>query len=99
MLDRHGRRPYAGRVLGRPREIDLSVMEAGAVFSLRNFHFLFILIAIIAADMFGAWAVWSHSQTRELPTLVIGILSFLFGFALVVYLIWLVRKLNRAKIK
>lgn len=74
-------------------------MEPGAVFSLRNFHFVFILIAIIAADMFGAWTVWSYGRTREPLTLVIGILSFLFGFALVAYLIWLVRKLNRAKIR
>jgi hypothetical protein len=67
--------------------------------SLRNFHFVFILIVIVVADMFGAWAVWKYSQTQEMPTLVLGILSFIAGFALIGYAIWLVRKLEREKIE
>lgn len=54
---------------------------------------------MIASDMFGAWAVWSYSHEHDPLLLIVGILSFLFGFALVVYLIWLVRKLDRAKVK
>jgi len=67
--------------------------------SLRTFHFVFILIAMAAADMFGAWAVWSYSQTGDGPTLIAGILSFLVGFALIGYAIWVVRKLDKAKIE
>jgi len=67
--------------------------------SLRNFHFVFILIVIVVADMFGAWAVWKYSQTQEMTTLVLGILSFIAGFALIGYAIWLVRKLEREKIE
>ena len=69
------------------------------MFSLKGFHFLFILIAFVTADMFGAWALWSHHQTPDPLKLVVGVFSFLFGFALVVYAIWLVRKLDRANIK
>ena len=64
--------------------------------SLRTFHLVFVLIVFIAADMFGAWGVWSYQQTQEGLRLVVGILSFLFGFAVVGYTIWLVHKLDKA---
>jgi len=66
--------------------------------SLRTLHLLFILVAIIAADMFGAWAVWDHSRSNDVLTLIVGVLSFVFGFALIGYGIWVVRKFDRAKI-
>ena len=67
--------------------------------SLRTFHFVFILIAIGAADMFGAWAVWSYSQTHDGPTLIAEVLSFLVGFGMIGYAIRVVRKLEKAKIE
>jgi len=67
--------------------------------SLRTFHVVFILAAIIIADMFGAWAVWKHTQTHETALLVWGVVSFLIGFGMIGYAIWLVRKLDRAKIE
>ena len=66
--------------------------------SLRLFHFVFILIVIVAADMFGAWAMWQNSQTPSRSLVLFGTVSFLVGFALVGYAIWLVRKLDRAKL-
>ena len=69
------------------------------MFSLRTFHLLFILIAIVLTDMFGAWAVWDHSHTHDRMTLVWGVLSFLIGFALIGYGIWVVRKFDSAQVK
>lgn len=69
------------------------------MFSLRTFHLVFILIAIVMTDMFGAWAVWDHSRTHNLATLLCGVLSFLAGFALIGYAIWVVRKFDRTKIE
>ena len=67
--------------------------------SLRTIHLGFILVAIVAADMFGAWGVWEHSQTGDNAALVCGILSFLVGFGLIGYGIWVVRKLDRTRIE
>ncbi|MEK6799599.1 MAG: hypothetical protein AABZ12_11585 [Planctomycetota bacterium] len=66
--------------------------------SLRGFHLLFIIVVIVAADMFGAWGVYTHTQTGEDAALYVGILSFLGSFALIAYAIWLVRKLDRAHV-
>jgi len=67
--------------------------------SLRTIHLVFILIVFIAADMFGAWGVWSYQQTQEKLRLAAAILSFLFGFGVVGYTIWLVRKLDRTHVE
>lgn len=67
--------------------------------SLRTLHMVFILLVLIAADMFGAWAVYRYGQTHDTFTLIAGIFSFLVGFAVVVYVIWLMRKLDKSKIE
>lgn len=67
--------------------------------TLRKVHLLFILVIFIASDLFGAWCVASYSRSNERLALVIGILSFLFGFALAGYTIWLVHKLDQARIR
>ena len=67
--------------------------------SLRSTHCIFLLIIVIAADMFGGWAVYQHNQTGDLVTLSVGILSFLIGFAVIFYAIWLVRKLDKAHVE
>ena len=67
--------------------------------SLRLFHLVFVLIAIVATDMFGGWAVWEHARTHETATLIIGLASFAFGFVLIGYGLWVVRKFNRAQIQ
>lgn len=66
--------------------------------SLRSFHVVFILIAIVGADMVGAWAIWHYGVTREpwLPWLAAVVL--LGGLGLAGYAIWFVRKLDRAHI-
>jgi len=67
--------------------------------SLKSFHVVFILLAIIITDMFGAWGVWQYSQTDDTAALVWGIVSFAAGFLLIVYAVWFVRKLDRARIE
>ena len=69
------------------------------MFSLRGFHFFFLIVAIMAADMFGAWGVWSYRHSGDVAQLSVGVLSFVFGFALIGYALWLVRKLDRARIQ
>ena len=49
--------------------------------------------------MFGGWAVYQHNRTGDLLTLSVGVLSFLIGFAVIFYAIWLVRKLDKAHVE
>jgi hypothetical protein len=63
------------------------------------FHLVFVLVAIVATDMFGGWAVREHTQTHETATLIIGLTSFAAGFVLVVYGLWVARKFNQAQIQ
>ena len=69
------------------------------MFSLRMFHVIFMLVAIIITDLFGAWAVHQHTQTHEPMTLVLGVLSFLIGFGVIGYAIWFIKKLDRAHVQ
>lgn len=63
--------------------------------TLRTIHLIFILFAIVLADMFGAWAIY-HRALVEGPQLVlIGILSLLGGLALCWYAFAFVRKMDR----
>ncbi len=66
--------------------------------SLRSFHLTFILLAIVGADLFGAWAVWYYVQQKDAMILTLGIVSLLGGLGLIVYAIKLVRQLDRAHI-
>ena len=68
------------------------------MWSLRTFHLVFILIALVLTDMFGAWAIHEHSRTHETGTLVWGILSFAIGFGLIAYALLAVRKFDRSKL-
>ncbi len=68
------------------------------MWSLRTFHLVFILIALVLTDMFGAWAMHEHSRTHETGTLVWGVLSFAVGFGLIAYALLAVRKFERSKL-
>ena len=65
--------------------------------SLKTFHLVFIIIAIIAADMFGAWAIY-HRATLPGLTVALGILTLIGGLALTVYAFYFVRKAEREKL-
>jgi hypothetical protein len=66
--------------------------------SLRNFHLVFILIAILGADLFGLWSVWYFTQSNDVLILSMGIVSILGGLGLIWYAVRLVRRLDAAGI-
>ena len=66
--------------------------------SLKTLHLVFIIVAIIAADMFGAWAIWSFPITGNSLNLALGILTLVGGLALTVYAFYFVRKMEREKL-
>jgi hypothetical protein len=53
--------------------------------SLRAFHLLFVTASVLLAFGFGAWGIEAYSSRGEGGTLVLALLSFLFGTGLVVY--------------
>ena len=65
--------------------------------SLKTFHLVFIILAIIAADMFGAWAIW-HRATIDGLTLALGIATLVGGLVLTAYALFFVRKMDREKL-
>lgn len=67
--------------------------------SLRTFHLVFILFAIVGADLFGAWAIWHYTVNGDVWMLVLGILTILGGLGLIWYAFSFVRKLDEANIR
>ena len=67
--------------------------------SLKTFHLVFILFAIMGADLFGGWAIHDYRINGDLPTLMLGVLCILGGLGLTVYVIFLVRAMERAHIE
>lgn len=65
--------------------------------SLKNFHLVFILLVIVGADLFGAWAVWHHAREGDSVVLTLGILAVLGGFGLILYALKVVRELERTR--
>jgi len=66
--------------------------------SLRTFHLIFILFAIIGADLFGLWSISNYRETGDALILGMGIASFVGGFGLIVYVWQFVRRLDAANI-
>ena len=66
--------------------------------SLRWFHMLFLLVVMVMADLFGAWAIYFHGK-EDAVTLGMGILSLVTGLAIAAYVAWLVQKLDTAHVQ
>ncbi|MGB0714967.1 MAG: hypothetical protein ACPGXK_03760 [Phycisphaerae bacterium] len=60
--------------------------------SLKVIHFAFLMVAMIAADLLGIWGIRHYVQTRDVDSLVLGILAITAGLALIGYAIWFLRK-------
>jgi hypothetical protein len=60
--------------------------------SLKNFHFLFIGIALVITAGFGYWALRDFSLSRSLLMAVLGAVSLLCTIGLAFYLFWFIRK-------
>ncbi len=67
--------------------------------TLRGMHVFFVIVIILTTELFGAWGVWTYQSTGDILALTAGVLSFLAGFAVVVYAIWFVRKLDSANLQ
>lgn len=67
--------------------------------SLKGLHLIFLLIAIMGADLFGGWAIHEYNVTHEVLTLVLGIVSMAGGLGLAAYVLWFVRKAETAHLE
>jgi hypothetical protein len=67
--------------------------------SLRSFHLVFLLVAIVGADLFGAWAVWQYVEHKDGMILTLGIIAVLGGLGLIWYAFKLVRQLDQANVR
>ncbi|QSR89543.1 hypothetical protein [Methylacidiphilum caldifontis] len=66
--------------------------------SLRQFHLVFITLAILLFLTFGAWAIYSYFSSQELLYIGLGVGSFLLGILAVIYGVWFVLKMKKLKI-
>lgn len=64
--------------------------------SLRWFHLVFLLFAIMGADLFGGWALHEYFTANDRAMLGLGVVSLIGGLGLAGYVFWFVRKAERA---
>ena len=69
------------------------------MFSLRTFHLLFILFAIMGADLFAGWAVHEYRVNGNLAMLWLGIACLAGGLGLAAYVTRFVRMLDRMHVR
>lgn len=62
--------------------------------SLKTFHIFFVIVSVLCALGFGAWAVSDWMRTGRGGVLVLAILAFVAAAALVFYGLWFLRKLK-----
>jgi hypothetical protein len=59
---------------------------------------IFVLAAIVFAEMFGAWAIFHYPTTGDLVSLWLGIATLVGGLGLCGYAIHFVHKMDAAGI-
>jgi hypothetical protein len=62
--------------------------------SLKAFHVFFVIVSVLCALGFGAWAVNDYLRTGDGGVLALGVLSLAAAVALVWYGLWFLRKLK-----
>ena len=62
--------------------------------SLKAFHVFFVVLSVLCALGFGAWAVSDYLRTGNGAILALGVLGFAAAAALVWYGLWFLRKLK-----
>jgi hypothetical protein len=62
--------------------------------SLKGFHVFFVVVSVLFALGFGAWAIAEYARTGQGSVLALGILGFAAAVALVWYGLWFLRKLK-----
>ena len=63
--------------------------------TLRTFHLVFILCAMVVMDLLGAWGCWNYIQSQTTSFLILGIAGLVSGLALPGYGLFVVRKFDR----
>jgi len=64
--------------------------------SLRRFHEVFVLAAIVMAELFGAWAIYTFVETRDLLILGLGVFTLVGGVALCGYVMVFEREMTES---
>ena len=67
--------------------------------SLKTFHLVFILFAIMGADLFGGWAIHEYRINGDLETLLMGVFCIVGGLGLMGYVIHFMRSMQQAHIE
>ncbi|TMP99251.1 MAG: hypothetical protein E6L09_09875 [Verrucomicrobia bacterium] len=62
--------------------------------SLKAFHVVFVAASILLAFGFGVWSLLDYRDHGKIAELIGGIVSVLVGFALIVYVKAILRKLK-----
>ena len=62
--------------------------------SLKAFHVFFVVVSVLCAMGFGAWALFDYQRTGSGGILALGVLGFAAAAALVWYGFWFLRKLK-----
>jgi hypothetical protein len=62
--------------------------------SLRRFHEIFLLAAIVMADLFGAWTIRYYLDTGDVLTLILGIFTLVGGLVLCGYVLFFEREVT-----
>ena len=62
--------------------------------SLKAFHVFFVIVSVLCALGFGAWAIGDYLRTGSSGALVMAILGFIAAGALIWYGFWFLRKLK-----
>ena len=60
--------------------------------SLKSFHIFFIVLSVILAGGFGYWGLAISPSTLDR---LLGVLSIVSGIALVIYLVWFLKKIKK----
>ncbi len=67
--------------------------------SLKNFHILFIMIAIITTAGFGFWCFFTEAGKGAPGSTVMGVISLVSAVALVIYGVKFLRKMKEEGIQ
>lgn len=66
--------------------------------SLRRFHEVFVLAAIVMAEMFGAWAIHHFVETHDAVILGLGLFTLVGGLALSAYVLFFEREMGGSRV-
>ncbi len=62
--------------------------------SLKAFQIVFIVVSVLLAFGFGVWGIYTHLSFGNVTFLIMGLVSFIIGIALIIYGINFLKKLK-----